>query len=100
MRNYLFQSQMSSSSLLYTIAVSLPFLRRLEAKTRNYPSKEALSDKSSDIRSCKDPVLADRLIRNTYKTLMSRGQKGCFIYCEDKPLLEYISQEIGIPIKQ
>ena len=46
------------------------------------------------------PVLADRLIRNTYKTLMSRGQKGCYIYCEDKPLLEYISQEIGIPINQ
>lgn len=64
------------------------------------PTKEALSDKSSGIRSCKDPVLADRLIRNTYKTLMSRGQKGCFIYCEDKPLLEFISQKIGIPIKQ
>ena len=63
------------------------------------PSKEALSDKSSGIRSCNDRQLADRLIRNTYKTLMSRGQKGCFIYCEDKPLLEYISQKIGIPIQ-
>ncbi len=63
------------------------------------PSKEALSDKSSGIRSCHDPKLADRLIRNTYKTLMSRGQKGCFIYCEDKPLLEYISRTIGIQIE-
>ena len=57
------------------------------------PSKEALSDKSSGIRSCKDPVLADRLIRNTYKTLMSRGQKGCFIYCEDKELTEYFKKQ-------
>lgn len=43
------------------------------------PSKEALSDKSSGIRSCRTPLLADRLIRNTYKTLMSRGQKGCYV---------------------
>lgn len=64
------------------------------------PSKEAQSDKSSGIRSCRDSQLADRLIRNTYKTLMSRGQKGCFIYCEDKPLLEHISEMIGVPIKK
>ena len=23
---------------------------------------------------------ADRIIRNTYKTLMSRGLKGCYVY--------------------
>ena len=28
--------------------------------------------------------LSDRIIRNTYKTLLTRGQKGCFIYCEDE----------------
>ena len=49
-------------------------------------SKIAESDKSSGIRTCKNKELADRLIRNTYKTLMSRGQKGCFVYCEDKSL--------------
>ena len=53
-------------------------------------TKIAESDKSSGIRTCKDKGLADRLIRNTYKTLMSRGQKGCFIYCEDKELSKYI----------
>ena len=26
---------------------------------------------------------ADRIIRNTYRTLMSRGMKGCFVYCTD-----------------
>ena len=61
-------------------------------------TKEAVSDKSSGIRSCKDKTLADRLIRNTYKTLMSRGQKGCYIYCEDKALLNYISKQTGIEI--
>ena len=52
--------------------------------------KEAASDKSSGIRSCKDKTLADKLIRNTYKTLLSRGQKGCYIYCEDAALRDYI----------
>ena len=32
---------------------------------------------------------ADLIIRNTYRTLMSRGQKGCYIYCTDEPTAEY-----------
>ena len=40
-------------------------------------------------------MLGDRIIRNTYKTLLTRGQKGCYIYCEDKPLAEYIRQQIA-----
>ena len=32
--------------------------------------------------------LGDKIVRNTYKTLLSRGQKGCFIYCEDDALAE------------
>ena len=63
-------------------------------------TQEAKSDKSSGIRTCKDPVLADRLIRNTYKTLLSRGQKGCYIYCEDKPLLLHLSEILGVAIAE
>ena len=61
-------------------------------------SKEALTDKFSGIRTCKDKVLADKLIKNTYKTLLSRGQKGCFIYCEDKALLEHMSAMLKVEI--
>ena len=57
-------------------------------------SKIAESDKSSGIRTCKDKALADLLIRNTYKTLMSRGQKGCFVYCEDTSLRKYLKSKI------
>lgn len=39
--------------------------------------------------------LADAIIRNTYKTLLTRGQKGCYIYCEDKALAGYIRQQIA-----
>jgi DUF2075 family protein len=28
-------------------------------------------------------ALTDQIIRNTYKTLMTRGLKGCFVYCTD-----------------
>ena len=54
----------------------------------------AESDKSSGIRTCKNKDQAASLIKNTYKTLMSRGQKGCFVYCEDKALREHIRQVI------
>ena len=59
--------------------------------------KTAISrdDGSSGIRTCKDPRLADRLIRNTYKVLLTRGQKGCFVFCEDPALAEHIKSRIG-----
>ena len=34
-------------------------------------------------------VLADRIIKNTYRTLMTRGQKGCFLFCVDTETNEY-----------
>ena len=74
-------------------------LRYEQGKVITDPSKEAMSDRSSGIRTCKDVQLADKLIRNTYKTLMSRGQKGCYLYCEDKALIEYISQMLHIAVE-
>lgn len=41
-----------------------------------------------------DEALGDRIIRNTYKTLLSRGQKGCFIFCEDEALGAYIKNRL------
>ena len=51
-------------------------------------------DKSSGIRGASDEV-ARRLILNTYKTLLTRGQKGCFVYCEDEALREYFKGMVG-----
>lgn len=36
--------------------------------------------------------LADRIIKNTYRTLMTRGQKGCFIYCVDAETNAYFKR--------
>lgn len=33
---------------------------------------------------------ADEIIKNTYRTLMTRGMKGCYIYCCDNELSEYL----------
>ena len=50
-------------------------------------------DKSSGIRGASDEE-ARRLILNTYKTLLTRGQKGCFVYCEDDALREYFKRMV------
>ena len=43
-----------------------------------------------------NPVLAsqkaDEIIRNTYRTLMSRGMKGCYVYFTDHATSEYFKQ--------
>ena len=64
-------------------------------------TKRAKSDKSlhgligkakkGDIQAEKD---IDIIIRNTYRTLMSRGMKGCYIYCTDKALAQYLRSRI------
>lgn len=36
--------------------------------------------------------IADEIIKNTYRTLMTRGMKGCYVYCTDKKLSEYLKR--------
>lgn len=36
---------------------------------------------------------ADRIIRNTYRTLMTRGMKGCYIYCTDANVADYFQRK-------
>jgi DUF2075 family protein len=37
---------------------------------------------------------ADELIRNTYRTLMSRGMKGCYVYFTDPAVKKYFEDRI------
>ena len=56
---------------------------------------DARSDKNGTMRGWKkDPQKADAVIRNTYYTLMSRGQEECIVYCVDKALSEYLKEQI------
>ena len=36
---------------------------------------------------------ANRFIRNAYNVLLTRGMKGCYIYCEDEALGNYLEKE-------
>jgi DUF2075 family protein len=39
-------------------------------------------------------LFLDKIIKNTYKTLMTRGMKGCFVYCTDVETSEYFKSRI------
>lgn len=39
---------------------------------------------------------ADDIIKNTYRTLMTRGMKGCYIYCTNEALSKYLSSRLNI----
>ena len=44
--------------------------------------------------------IADEIIKNTYRTLMTRGMKGCYVYCEDMELQSYFKERLdGINLK-
>lgn len=59
---------------------------------RNAISKD---DKTSGIRlKSTSNEEADKLIRRTYKVLLTRGIKGCYIYCEDEALRNYLKEKL------
>jgi len=36
--------------------------------------------------------VADEIIKNTYRTLLTRGMKGCYVFCTDKGLQEHLKE--------
>ena len=61
---------------------------------RNYGSFKGMKKlyNNNPIEAAK---LEEEIIKNTYRTLLTRGQKGCYIYCADKPLAEYLKSRIN-----
>ncbi len=41
--------------------------------------------------------LADEIIRNTYRVLMTRGMKGCYVYCVDQALASHLRGHLPRP---
>jgi len=54
-----------------------------------HKEENAKTDSTSGIRKAEDK-LAEKLIRNTYNVLLTRGMMGTYVYCEDERLREYI----------
>ncbi len=55
--------------------------------------KTLIKDRDPDVVK-KANSMADEIIRNTYKVLMTRGQKGCYVYCCNTELAEYLKSRI------
>lgn len=41
-----------------------------------------------------DPKELNRLVRNIYKVLMSRGMKGCYVYCTEPTVQAYLRRAL------
>lgn len=63
------------------------------------PSKRDAND--STVRGYKSMLKANpeytkdllrNIIKNTYRTLMTRGMKGCYVYCTDKETNDYLKR--------
>ena len=82
--------------LAYVGVIVGPDLIARDGEIITSPEARARTDKSiSGWRAlyAKDPAASKRrldlLIKNTYRTLMTRGQKGCYVYFTDKETAEY-----------
>lgn len=76
-----------------------PDLRMKDGVLHADPSGRAKMDRSIrgwKTRAQSDPAgtmaKVDHIIRNTYRTLMTRGMKGCYVYCVDPELAAYLRQ--------
>lgn len=78
-----------------------PDLIARDAKVIARPEKRSRQDQS--IKGFKkaaktDPIAASEkaaeIIRNTYRTLMTRGMKGCYVYCTDRGMSQHLTAHI------
>ena len=62
-------------------------------------SKRAKTDQSlkglKKFKNDDQKIIADKIIKNTYRTLLTRGMKGCYIHCTDKETQEYFKNKLS-----
>ena len=86
-----------------------PDLRYEGGKVVGDPAKRAKTD--SSLKGWKKALTAAKgdeaataavhekvqaIIKNTYKVLLSRGRKGCFVWCEDAALRDYLRDRLRL----
>jgi uncharacterized protein len=74
-----------------------------DGKVVTQPSKRASGDKSIDTWKklvAADPLSAyarlEAIIKNTYRTLMTRGQKGCYVHFVDEETRRFFASRIEV----
>lgn len=79
-------------------------LRIVDGKLSTDPNARARTDaslkglkKESKLKPAEARAKADEIIRNTYRTLMTRGMKGCYVYFTDPDLAQYVMKFLPNP---
>lgn len=89
-----------------------PDLIARNGRLETHPEARAKQDQSIKgfkKYSQRDPESArakvDAIIRNTYRTLMTRGMKGCYVFCTDAETASYFSDrlmpiDVDVPLRK
>ncbi len=72
------------------LATSVQHRSRMDRSVRGYKRRMKSDPVGTGAR-------VDAIIRNTYRTLMTRGMKGCYIYCVEVSTQAYFADRIGSP---
>jgi uncharacterized protein len=73
---------------------------RTDQSLKGYKSRLNEAKKLGDIQKInKIETKIDRIIKNTYRTLMTRGMKGCYVYCDNSKLKYEIMEKINVQLK-
>lgn len=68
---------------------------KTDQSLRGYKGQLKEAKKSSNTQKVIEiETKIDNIIKNTYRTLMTRGMKGCYIYCKNKELELYIIKRL------
>lgn len=83
-----------------------------DGAVRSDPAKRARTDKSlhgwkGEFKAAKDDPAAqkaimakvDEIIKGTYRVLLSRGRRGCFVWCKDAALRDYLNTRLASALK-
>ena len=83
----------------------------VDGRVVGYPERRARTDASlkgwkKDLRAAgKDPVRRQKIlervqqiVKNTYKVLLSRGRRGCFVWCADPALRDYLRARLALAV--
>lgn len=64
--------------------------------SRRAPSDQSVRGLKKMMREnpAKARRLGDLIVKNTYRTLLTRGIKGCFVYCTDPTLATYLKSRV------
>jgi len=78
-----------------------PDMAYVDDQIQTLPRRRARSDKSLSglqimmkANKASAEATADRIIKNTYRTLMTRGMRGCYVYCVDPALAAYLKSRL------